>query len=99
MDQRNYICEKITIAIICLCGEGTFNSRLENATISALCHLDSGDINEEWNDRQKETLNSIFKLTTKNIIGGKIQKELNEVERKNLIEKLISLLNVNSEND
>jgi hypothetical protein len=88
MNSNDYIWEKMLVAIECLCGEGSFKSRLENATNSALIRLRDDDAK----GKMKEDLEYIFELTRRNIKAGKILKEPDELERKKLIEKMLHIL-------
>ena len=88
MSSLNYVCEKMHVAIDCLCGDGPFISRLENATISALIRLKDDDLTGEL----AEDLKYILVWTKNNITDGKIQKEPDELERGKLIEKMLHVM-------
>jgi len=88
MSSPNYVWEKMHTAIDCLCGDGPFISRLENATISALVRLEDDDLTGEL----AEDLKFILGWTKNNIIGGKIQKEPDELEKNKLIEKMLHVM-------
>lgn len=88
MNSPNYVWEKMYVAINCLCdGDDPFISRLENATISALSKLEDNDLEGEL----AEDLRFIFEWTKNNMINGKIQKEPDELKRKELIEKMLHI--------
>lgn len=84
----NYVCEKMYVAIDCLCGDGSFIARLENATISSLVRLDENDLTGQLG----EDLKFILKWTKLNMVGGKLQKEPDELERKELIRKMLQVM-------
>ena len=88
MNSPNYVGEKMREAIECLCGDGSFAKRLENATVSALFILDQKDLTGELAD----DLKFILKWTKANIVGGKLQMEPGEMERKKLIEKMLHVM-------
>lgn len=89
MNSSDYVWEKMHLAICCLCGEGSFKSRLADATISALTSLKDGDLIGELS----QDLNYILDWTKRNMVGGVIQREPDELERKTLIEKMMRVLN------
>lgn len=89
MNSSDYVWEKMHLAIYCLCGEGSFNSRLADATISALTRLDDEDLPGELG----QDLKYILDWTKRNMVGGVIQREPDEMERKRLIEKMMHVLN------
>jgi len=91
--STNYIWEKMYVAVNCLCGEGSFKERLENATISALIRLHDEDLTGEL----KEDLEYIFNWTNRNIENGKILREPGELERKKLIEEMLHVLTETTE--
>ena len=84
----NYVNEKIHVAVECLCGEGSFKKRLEDATVSALTRLEDKDLT---GDLSKD-LKYILDWTKWNMEGGVIQTEPNEEERGQLIEKMLNVL-------
>jgi hypothetical protein len=51
-DSADYVWEKMLVAIECLCGEGSFKNRLENATISAFLTLENTDLTGELADAE-----------------------------------------------
>lgn len=88
MSSPDYVWEKMYVATDCLCGDGPFISRLENATISALIRLEDNDLTGEL----AEDLKFILEWTKNNIVDGKIQREPDELERKKLIEKMLHVM-------
>ncbi len=88
MSSLGYVWEKMYVAIGCLCGDGSFAARLENATISALIHLEEDDLTGELG----QDLKYILGWTKNNILGGSIQKEPDELERNELIEKMLHVM-------
>jgi hypothetical protein len=47
MSSPSYVWEKLYVAIGCLCGDGSFVSRLENAMVSSLIRLKEDDLTGE----------------------------------------------------
>lgn len=88
MGSPKYVWEKMYVAIGCLCGDGSFVTRLENATISALIRLEEDDLSEELG----EDLRYVLGWTKNNIADGKIRKEPDELERSELIEKMLHVM-------
>lgn len=88
MSSPGYVWEKLYVAIDCLCEDGSFVSRLENATVSSLVRLEESDLTGE----NAEDLTFILKWTKHNLINGKIQKEPDELERHKLIEKILHVM-------
>ena len=88
MGSPNYVWEKMYVAIGCMCSDGSFTSRLENATISALTRLEENDLTGKLG----EDLKYILGWTKKNIVGGKIQRDLDELERNKLVEKMLHIM-------
>lgn len=88
MSSPGYVWEKLYVAIDCLCGDGPFVSRLENATISSLIRLEESDLTGEI----AEDLIFILKWTKNNLINGSLQKEPDELERGKLIEKMLHVM-------
>jgi len=88
MSKTDYVWEKIAIAVDCLCGAGTFKKRLENATISALSHLQDDYLTGEL----AEDLKYVLDWSKRNMFDGEIQREPNELERKEFIEKILRIM-------
>jgi len=88
MSSPDYVWEKMYVGIGCLCGDGPFISRLENATISALARLKDDDLRGEL----AEDLTFILRWTKNNITGGTIQEEPDELDRNKLIEKMLHVM-------
>lgn len=88
MSSPGYVWEKMYVAVSCLCGDGSFKTRLENATVSALIRLNDDDLSGELGGDLAHILN----WTKRNMVGGSIQKEPNELEKKELIEKMLHVL-------
>ena len=90
MSSLNYLHEKVTVAVTCLCGDtGTFEERLYNAFISALCRLDSSDPTVELAD----DLNWIRLVCKQHLVPSEERmSDIPELERGKIAEKLISLL-------
>ena len=88
MGTPNYVWEKMLGAIDCLCDDGSFVARLENATISALIHLEEDDLSGELG----EDLKYVLGWTKNNMVNGKIGKEPDELERSELIEKMLHVM-------
>ena len=88
MSAPNYVWEKMYVAIDCLCGDGSFVVRLENATISALICLEEDDLSGELG----EDLRYVLGWTKNNMANGKIRKEPDELEKSKLIEKMLHVM-------
>jgi hypothetical protein len=88
MSSPGYVWEKLYEAIDCLCKDGSFVGRLENATVSSLVELEESDLIGE----NAEDLIFILKWTKHNLINGKIQKEPDELERHELIGKILHVM-------
>jgi hypothetical protein len=88
MSSPSYVWEKMYVAIDCLCREGSFVKRLENATASALIRLENTDLTGDL----AEDLKFILAWTRDNIAGGKLQNEPNELQRKELVEKMLHVM-------
>lgn len=88
MTSRSYVWQKMYVAVSCLCKEGSFKERLENATLSALIRLEEEDLDEDLS----EDLKFILNWTKNNMVDGKIQKEPDEIERNVLIEKILHVM-------
>ena len=88
MNSPDYVWEKMHVAISSLCGEGSFKERLGNATVSALMRLDDDDLPGELG----QDLKFILDWTKRNLANDAIQREPNELERYQLIEKMMHIL-------
>jgi len=77
-----------------MCGDGTFDSRLENATISALSRLNHDDLNGISSLQQIESLKFVLDWSKENVVGGVIPKPLDNTLKSNFIERLSSLTNI-----
>lgn len=93
MSSRDYVWEQLLVAVTCLCGEGGFKHRLENATQSALSQLEDDDLFDPSNPQLNQDLRFVLDWTKANCLQGSIQKEPNEQQRAELIGKMINLLN------
>ncbi len=82
----------MNVAVRCLCGDGSFKARLENATVSALIHL-----NDDLSGELAEDLKYILNWTKENMEDGIIQQEPDEHERKTLIDKMLHVLHETTE--
>lgn len=96
MKSRGYISEKMNVAISCMCGDGTFKQRLENATMSALILLEDDDLFGDSIEHLSGDLTFILNWTKRNMVNGIIQQEPDKLQRKQLIEKMIRVLNASS---
>ena len=88
MNSQSYVWEKMYDAVDCLCGAGTFGERLAGATISALIRLDVSDLSGEL----AADLAFILKWTKHNLKGGAAIQLPDDLERKELIEKMLHVL-------
>lgn len=93
MSSRDYVWEQLLVGVTCLCGEGSFKQRLENATQSALSRLEYDDLVDPTNPQLNQELRFVLDWTKSNCVHGSIQKEPNDKEKAELIEKIIYLLN------
>lgn len=92
MAAKEYIWEKVTVAVICLCAEfGSFEERLHNAYDSALAlaGLEPKDTPQEL----AEDLNWVLELCRGHEVPeeGRMRTIL-ETDRRKLVEKLVHLL-------
>jgi hypothetical protein len=88
--RADYVWEKMQTAIGCLCADGPFNIRLQNAAVDAL-HL----IRAETlllGGRARENLDYILRWTADNIHEGRLLRKPDDVEKGKLIEMMISVL-------
>lgn len=88
MSSMGYVREKMYVAIDCLCGEGSFVERLENATISALMRLENADLLGDLG----EDLKYILGWTRDNITDGKLRETPSEHQRKELVERMLHVM-------
>ena len=88
MNSRDYVHEKLYVAVDCLCAEGSFASRLQNATASSLIRLNSDDLEGEL----AEDLGFVLGWTKENLKNGSIRREPNEIERGELVEKMLHIM-------
>lgn len=99
MNDTNYINEKFSVAIMCMCDEGSFKERLRNATVSSLSRLNDEDLTLLDQDKDlEEKFKYVLRWTKHNIQQGEIQKEPNESERSDFIENLFSVFKKTAEN-
>jgi hypothetical protein len=94
MSSRDYVLEKVSAAVNCMCGDGTFDSRLENATTSALSRLNHDDLNGLASLQQIENLKFVLDWSKENVVGGVIQRPLDNARKSNFIDRLISLMSI-----
>lgn len=88
MSSPGYVWQRLHLAITCLCSEGTFTKRLENAA-EAVIPLKEEDLDK---GELREDLKYVLKWTSENMLEGVIQKQPDELERNQLIEKMIHIL-------
>jgi hypothetical protein len=81
MSSREYVWEKVAVAVTCMCGDGTFDSRLESATTSALSSLNYDDLNGLSSLQQIENLKFVLDWTKANVVGGVVQKTPNKTQK------------------
>jgi hypothetical protein len=90
MKKYHYVWEKMFVAIECLCYEGPFKERLQNATISALIQLRDEDLDSVG--ELKPDLKFILDWTKGNIENGQIQRLPDEIQRRQLVDKMVHVL-------
>ncbi len=83
----DYVHEKMVIGIGSLCGDGTFNERLENAALD-IHTLEAEDLDGEM----QADLAYILRWTSDNLREGRLIRTPNETERREIVEKMIWLL-------
>ena len=88
MSNQSYVKEKIYLAVLSLCSDGSFEERLRSATISHFIQLEDDDLT----GKTAEDLKFVLDWTKRNIIEGEIQRLPDDMERKLFIEKLVDLL-------
>jgi len=88
VSSPGYVWEKMHVAIGCLCGEGSFKERLEDAAVSALVRLEATDLTGDL----QQDLMFILSWTKGNLVEGRLQREPDELERGKLVEKMLHLL-------
>jgi hypothetical protein len=88
MSSQKYVWEKMYMAIDSLCSEGPFSDRLKNATKSGLLHLKKEDLT----GKLAEDLKFVLGWTKDNMNGGEIQKVPDELERRELIHKMLHIM-------
>ena len=89
MASRDYLWEKIMVAVSCLCGGGSFEDRLHNAYISALMRLRVDDAPKTLSD----DLRWVLTFCQDNALPeGRGMRKIGELDRKKLIDTLIHLL-------
>ena len=87
MPNARYVREKMHVAIISLCGEGSYDRRLANATISALMRLNANDLSGELSKK----LEYILAWTKENMENGSIRRIPDEIESKRLMENMLDI--------
>ena len=86
----DYVWEKMYSAIWSMCGKGSLEERLSNASISALMHLEERDLPE---GRLREDLKYVLRWTKDNTAGDRSMKKLpDDLELRALTEKMLSIL-------
>jgi hypothetical protein len=93
MSPENNLLEPLSIAVHCLCAEGSLLHRLENATTSVLAHLDGDEISGLHDAVFSEDLKFVISWTRANMVQGVFQREPTADERAKLVEKILSLHN------
>jgi hypothetical protein len=89
-NSPGYVWEKMYVAIGCMCGRGSVNERLVNATISALMRLEGNDLPA---GELQDDLKFVLKWTKENIAGDDGMTKLpDEIEHSKLVEKMLHIL-------
>ena len=88
--NSGYVWEKMLTAVGSMCGEGSLEERLSDASVSALMRLKEDDLPE---GELRESLEYVLKWTKHNMAGGRAMKKLpDDLELRSLIEKMLSIL-------
>jgi len=88
MSSPGYVWEKMFVAVHCLCGEGTFKKRIADATTAALIRLNDEDLDGDL----AQDLKFILDRTKRNMKAGIIQRDFDELERDELIKRMLHVL-------
>jgi hypothetical protein len=95
MAAVNYIWEKVSVAVECLCGNGTFEDRLCDAYVSSLSRLDSKDPPAEL----AADLNWVLTKCKQYLVPGTDRmSSVSETDRRNIAKKLVHVLTETSRN-
>jgi hypothetical protein len=95
MAAVNYIWEKVSVAVECLCGNGTFEERLCDAYVSSLSRLDSKDPPAEL----AADLNWVLTKCKQYLVPGADRMgSVTETDRRNIAKKLVHVLIETSRN-
>jgi hypothetical protein len=90
MASPDYVWEKMLVAICAMCGRGSLETRLANATVSALMRLKEDDLGR---GDLREDLRYILSWTKENLKGDTdVVKVPNDIELSRLIEKMLHIL-------
>jgi hypothetical protein len=87
-ESVGYLWEKTMVAVDCLCGNSSFESRVVDAYISALGRLQLEDAPPELS----EDLRWVLDFCHAQINNGQITRPISESDRRKLTEKLIHIL-------
>lgn len=86
----DYVWEKMYGAIWSMCGKGSLEERLSNASISGLIHLEEHDLPE---GPLREDLRYVLRWTKDNTAGDHAMKKLpDDLELRSLIEKMLGIV-------
>jgi hypothetical protein len=95
MAAVNYIWEKVSVAVECLCGNGTFEDRLCDAYVSSLSRLDSKDPPAEL---AADLTWVLTKCKQYLVPGADRMRSVAETDRRNIAKKLVHVLTETSRN-
>ena len=90
MKEYHGVWENILKVVQCLCGEGTFKDRLQNAAASSF--FDERDLAIDDIKYLKSDLEYIFDWTKRNMESGKLLRQPDEMQRRKLVEAMLHVL-------
>ena len=90
MSSPGYVWEQMYGAIRCLAGEGSFESRLTHAAVSSFIRLNDDDLPP--GTEVAVDLKFILDWTKRNLAAGELIKVPNDVERRQIVDKIINIL-------
>lgn len=88
-NSPGYVWEKMYVAIGCMCGKGSLDDRLVNATISALMRLNEDDLKP---GELRDDLKYVLQWTKENVVAECATKLPDDIEHSKLVEKMLHIL-------
>jgi hypothetical protein len=85
----DYVWEKMLNAVGSMCGRGSLEERLADATVSALDRLEDHDLSA---GALRRDLKYVLDWTKRNTDGGRVKKLPDDVELSKLIDKMLHIL-------